>query len=80
MKITEINIDDRIRELKKQGCKSVWWSKKNWGIFSNFYEAATGCGIGWDINIPVMDYCSKNHKHQPKTGELFMGLKHYQLI
>ena len=74
---TALNVDDYIRDKKKEGAKYIGWGKNGWKRFSDFFEAATGCGIGFsDINIKIMSYCIKNHNHKPKNGELFLGIVH----
>ena len=53
--ITDMNVDDYIRERRKSGAKYIYWGENGWQRFTSFFEAAMSCGIGLDVNIPVID-------------------------
>lgn len=63
--ITQINIDDYIREMKKSGRKSIRWIPKDWKIFAYFVWSAT------------CDVFSGQNGYKIKNGDQFAGLKHY---
>ena len=64
MKITACSIDDRIRELKREGIKSIRWTKSEWKILKTFVRACSNTDLGY---APF----------KIKNRDLFMGLKHY---
>lgn len=80
--ITEDNVDDYIRDQKKLGKKVLYWNKKDWKIFRSFGEAVTSCGGADSLEgMKMTTYCIKNHHHFPKripkSGFVFMGIKHF---
>ena len=75
--VTEINVDDYIRERINLGATKIHWSRSAFPYFRSFVESALSCGIGWDINVQAMLDCHKNHTHFPKEKEFtFMGVAH----
>ena len=68
--ITEINIDDYIRNQKRKGIKILRWGKKEWGILKKFVKAAT---------TPLDEYgVTLGSGYILKEGNTFMGIKHEQ--
>ncbi len=66
--ITEMTVDDYIREQKNKGKKFIRWGKSV-KIFRNFAKAVFApdeYGIGWKLprSFP--------------NGDMFMGIKHYK--
>ena len=71
MNITEMNVDDYIRDERRNGTTVIFWSKKNWKILSRFVEAATS---------PITEYgMPYGRGYKIKEGDTFMGIINYLL-
>ena len=70
-KISELNIDDYIRQQKRIGEKIIFWNKKELLILKKFFKAAT---TKIDLNGVII---KNGFKFPVKKGFLFMGIKHF---
>ena len=75
--ITEINIDDYIRDKKRKGEDSIFWNNKNWEILKQFFLANAPCVHG--MFCLCSEISEKWIKKHFKNGITFMGVKHYRL-
>ena len=61
--ITSLNVDDFVRERKRNGSKYIRWNKKAFSYFRRFY-----------IAVCEMNYIKPQRN---LNGLTFMGIKHY---
>ena len=79
--ITDLNVDDYIRQQKRMGQKRFFWSGKALKAFKNFSEAIFADPI---VGYPEEYFFIKNGdvfkkpswKNYP-NGVIFMGVKHF---
>ena len=65
MKITNINVDDVIRQRKKEGVDRIVWEGDDLKVFRAFVRA-------------VFNFNGFRLPHSFPNGEMFMGVKHYK--
>ena len=73
--INETNVDDYIRQEKRNGAKEIHWNKGKLKFLRNFFGANAPCIHGWFCfcSEGIDEWMKKNFK----SGITYMGVKHY---